>query len=298
MNIEHWGYAHKDAAGGGEFLATETADDAGLTEQRLDCGITAGNGSCVATGGPTSALATSRLDGCNAASFLDKVAGMEEQLVGVADVLDIEQFYVRIGLGVEVLVHVLQHILDAYLLSVAYTPDTVELQALDDGTLQNENGCSTRAADKVNALGVERRNGFGEYRMVVACEQSYTVGPYECCPILFAGVQDALFQQGTCLCLLAKSGRDDDERLGTLFARQQIYGIRAQFGRHHQDGQLGGGKLASIVKHPDALHLVFLGIYHTQGALIATLQDVTYHGSTGFVYIVRASYNDNALRVK
>ena len=43
------------------------------------------------TGGrPTAALAGTRLDGCNATTLADEVAGIEKQFVGVGDVFDIE----------------------------------------------------------------------------------------------------------------------------------------------------------------------------------------------------------------
>ena len=50
------------------------------------------------------------------------------------------------------LVHILQHVFDADLLTIADTPHTVELQSLDDGTLQDKHGCSTRATDEIGAL--------------------------------------------------------------------------------------------------------------------------------------------------
>ena len=70
---------------------------------------------------------------------------MEQQLVGIRDVLDIEQLDLRVGLRIEVLVHILQHVLDTDLLAVADRPHAVELKALDDGTLEDEDGRSTRA---------------------------------------------------------------------------------------------------------------------------------------------------------
>ena len=50
------------------------------------------------------------------------------------------------------LVHILQHVFDADLLTVADTPHAIELQSLDDGTLQDKHGCSTRATDEIGAL--------------------------------------------------------------------------------------------------------------------------------------------------
>ena len=77
---------------------------------------------------------------------------MEQQFVGVGDILDIEQFHLRVVLGIEMLVHILQHVFDADLLTIADTPHAIELQSLDDGTLQDKHGCSTRATDEIGAL--------------------------------------------------------------------------------------------------------------------------------------------------
>ena len=52
---------------------------------------------------------------------------MEEQFVGIGDILHIQQFDGRVGVGIEVFVHILQHILDANLLTVADRPHRVEL---------------------------------------------------------------------------------------------------------------------------------------------------------------------------
>lgn len=60
---------------------------------------------------------------------------MEQQAVGVADALDIEQLYLGVRFGVELLVHVLQHIFHADLFGIAHRPYGVELQALGHGTL-------------------------------------------------------------------------------------------------------------------------------------------------------------------
>ena len=63
---------------------------------------------------------------------------MEQQFVGVRYVLYVQQLHLRVGLGVEVLVHKLQHVLNAYLLAVADAPHRVELQALGHGRLKDE----------------------------------------------------------------------------------------------------------------------------------------------------------------
>ena len=52
------------------------------------------------------------------------------------------------------------------------------------------------------------------------------------------------------------------------------------------------------MKNLDALHLVFLGIDDAQGALIAALQEITYDSATGLMDIIRATDDDNGLRVQ
>ena len=56
------------------------------------------------------------------------------------------------------IVHVLQHILDADLLAVTDAPDAVELQSLDDSTFENEHRRGTRAGNEINAQRIQMRD--------------------------------------------------------------------------------------------------------------------------------------------
>ena len=219
---------------------------------------------------------------------------MEEQLVGIADVLDIEQLHLRIGLGVEVLVHILQHILDADLLAVAYRPHAVELQTLDDGTLQDEYRCGSAAADEIGSHGVEIRNGQGEHAVVVAVQETDAVGSDEGGPILFTGVEDALFEFGTSLRLLTESCGDDDEGPGLFLLRQQLHIVGTEPGSHHEDGQFGRGYLTGIVESLDTLHFVFLGVYNAQGPIVTATNQIAYDRAAWLMYVVGAADDDNA----
>ena len=201
----------------------------------------------------------------------------------------------RISIGIEVLIHILQHVLDAYLLTITDRPNAVELQTFYDGTLENEYRCCARPTDKVYALGIQGRNGFGEHRVMVASQESDTVGTNECSTILSTSVDDALFHRGTFLRLFAKACRDDDESLCAFLLRQQFDVIGAQLGWNDKDGQFGWRQFAGVVKHLDALHLVLLGVHHTQGSSIASLQEISYDSATGFVYVVRPSDDNNTL---
>ena len=122
-------------------------------------------------------------------------------------------------------VHVLQHVLDTNLLAVTDGPDAVELQTLNDGTLEDEYRRGAGARDEIDTLGIERGDGFGEYRMVVAGKQSDAVGADERGTILFAGIEDALFHDSTRLGLFTETRRDDDERPCALVACQQFDSI-------------------------------------------------------------------------
>ena len=131
----------EDAAHGGEFFARVAAHDACLAEEGLDGRVAGGDRARMTGGSTASALGGTCLDGGDATALADETAGVEEQFVRVTDVLDIEQFDLGVGLGVEVLVHILQHILDADLFAVADAPHAVEPQALDDRTLEDEDRC-------------------------------------------------------------------------------------------------------------------------------------------------------------
>ena len=289
------GGQREDTAHGGQLLAGETSHDAGFAEEGFHGGVARGDGAGVRRGGTAATLRTAGLDGGDAASLADERCGMEEQLVGVGDVLDIEQFHLRVGGGVEMLIHVLQHIFNAYLLAVADTPDRAELQALDDGRLKDEYGGGTTAADEIHTLGVELGDGLGEHAVVPLVEQADAVRTNQRSTVSLATVEDALFQRRTRLCLLAKTGGDDDEGFHSFRRGQQLHVVGTILGGHHENGQLRGRYLLGIMEYLDALHLVFLRVDDAKGSLKTTLYEVANHGSTGLVYIIGASDDHDAL---
>ena len=130
---------------------------------------------------------------------------MIEQLVGVAYILDIQQLHQRVMLGIEMLVHIFQHRLNAYLLAIAHAPHTIEGQALGHSTLKDEDCRSSRATDEINALGIEMGDGTGEDAVVPTGEQTYTVGTYQRTAIALTGVEDALLKDSTLLGLFAET---------------------------------------------------------------------------------------------
>ena len=125
------------------------------------------------------------------------------------------------------LVHILQHILDANLFPVTDGPNAVELESLDDGTLQNEDSSGAGAADKIDPLRMQLGNRLREDAMMVAIEQSDAVRTYQCSPILLARVENALFHLSPCLGLFAKACRDDDKGTCLFVTCQQFHRVRA-----------------------------------------------------------------------
>ena len=220
---------------------------------------------------------------------------MIQQFIGVGNILDIQQLHQRVALSIEMLVHILQHGLDAVLLAIADRPHAVKLKSLAHGTLEDENGRSARAADEVGPLGIQMGNRLGEDRMVPAVEQADAVGTNQGTAILLAGVEDALLEEGALVGLLAEAGRYNNERANVFLLGQILYLVRTELGSHHQDGQVRGRQFLGIVEGLNALHLVLFGIHNTQGAIITTTQQITHHGTAWFMYIIRAANDDNAL---
>ena len=142
---------------------------------------------------------------------------MIEQFVRIGNVLDIEQFDVRVTLRIEVLVHILQCILDTNLLAVADAPDGIERQALDDRRFEDEHRRGTTARNKVRALGIELGNRLGKHTVIPCVHHSDAVRSDERTTILLASVEDVLLALGTFGGLFAETCRDDDEGAHLLF---------------------------------------------------------------------------------
>ena len=112
----------------------------------------------------------------------------------------------RIALSIEMFVHVLQHVLDAYLLAVTHTPNGIEGEALGDTRLKDKHSRSARTADEIGSFWIERGNGFGKYAVVMTVEQTYTIGAYQRTLILLTSVKNFLLHFCTFLGLFAKAG--------------------------------------------------------------------------------------------
>ena len=245
-------------------------------------------------GGTRATLAGARLDGRNTTTLTNQTAGVEQQFVGVRDVLDIKEFYFRIRLRVEVLVHILQHVLDTNLFAVADAPHTIELETLDDGTLEDEDRCGTRAGDKVDTLRIQVWDGEREDTMVVAVQKSDAVRTNQRRTVFLTRVEDALLQDSPRLRLLTESGRDDDKGFGALLLAEVVHIVGTELRRHHQHGEIRLGDILHIVESLDSLYFVFLGVYDVQVTTETTTDNITYDRATRLMYVVRAANDDDA----
>ena len=110
----------KDTTHRSQFLAAVTTHDACFTEQGFYGRVAGGDGSRMARCRPAATLARTSFDSGYATTLSDEARCVEEQFVGIGDVFNIEQLHGGVGFWIEVLVHILQHVLDANLFSVAY----------------------------------------------------------------------------------------------------------------------------------------------------------------------------------
>ena len=82
----------KDTSHRRQFLPRETAHNTRLTEQSLHRRVTAGNGSCMTGCRPAATLRGSSLNSGNLTTFSYQRTGMEQQFVGIRDILNVQQF--------------------------------------------------------------------------------------------------------------------------------------------------------------------------------------------------------------
>ena len=218
---------------------------------------------------------------------------MEEQFVWIGDILDIQEFDLGIGLRIEVLVHILQHILNANLFAIADAPHTVELQAFDDSTLQDEHRRRTRAADEVNPLRIQVWDREGEHTMVIAVQQTNAVRTDQGSPILFTGIQDALFEQRALMRLLTEACRDNHKRPDTLLTTEVFDIVGTEPRSHHKHSQIRLWQILHIVTGFDTLHVVFLRVDDVEFSLITAIDDVSDDCTTRLVHIIRAANHDD-----
>ena len=201
----------------------------------------------------------------------------------------------RVGVGIERVVHVLQHVFNADLFTITNAPNRTELESLDDCRLEDEDGCGARTRDEVDALRIKLWNRLRKDAVVPRVEHSDAIRTDESAPITLASVEDALFEFGSGFCLFTESSGDDNESTDTFLGSQHIYIVGAETCRDDKDGQLGFGDVVGVVIGFDALNLFFLGIHDAQQTLVSTADEISNDGTSRLVCVIRASDDNNAL---
>ena len=134
--------------------------------------------------------------------------------------------------------------------------------------------------------------------MVPTGEQADAVGTNERTAVLLADVEDLLFQQGTLVGLFAEACRYNNERAHELFLGQIVYIVGAEACCHDEYGEVGGRQFLDIVEGAYALHFVLFRVDDAQRALVVAAYEVSYYGTARLVSIVRASDDNDTLRLQ
>ena len=288
------GFQRKNTSDRRQLLAAEAADDPRLAEERLDGGIGAGDGPRVRRGRPLPRLGAPGLDGGDAAALADERRGVVEQLVRVSNLFDIKHLDRRVQHGVEVLIHILEYLLDAYLLGVAHGPYRRETQSLRQGRLNDEQRRPAGAGDEIDSLGVELGNGLGKDAVVACVHHADAVRADERGAVVRAGVQHLPLEGAAFGCFLAKTGRDDDEGADALVARQDLDGLGARLAGDGDDGELRRRDVAYRGVRADALDVGLVPVDDAQLAGVFPVQKVAREPSARLVDVVRAADHDDA----
>ena len=128
---------------------------------------------------------------------------------------------------------------------------------------------------------------------MLTVQQSDTVWSDQGRSVLFAGIEDALFQEGPLVGLLTEAGRDDHEGPDALLATEILHIVGTVFGCHHEYCQIGLWQFLHIVTGLDALYVVFLRVDNPKFTLIAPVDDVSDDRTTGLMDIIGAANHDD-----
>ena len=199
---------------------------------------------------------------------------MEQQTVRVTDTFNIEQFYFRIFICLEILVHILQHIFHTYLLGIPHRPDRIELQSFCHRTLQNKDCRCTGTGNQIYSLQAQLRNRLTEYAVMPRVHQPDAVRPDQRSTVCIHRCQNPFFEQCTFVRLFAKTGRENDKCLRLLSARQRFYHIRTQRRRNGKNRQIGIGYVFGIGKRRNPLHFRLLRVDGTKFTTITTIDKI------------------------
>ena len=223
---------------------------------------------------------------------------MEQQTVRVTDTFNIEQFYFRIFICLEILVHILQHIFHTYLLGIPHRPDRIKLQTFCYGTFQNENSSRTGAGYQIDSLRMQLRNGLTEHTMMPGIHQSDAVRPYQGSTVLIYRFQNTVFQQSALMCLFTESGGENDKRPYLLLSCKHFHGIRTHLCGNSEYRKFRIGNVLHISISCYTLYFCLFRIHGTKFTGITTINKVTQDSASRLVHIIGCSHHYNTGRTK
>ena len=192
----------------------------------------------------------------------------------------------------------LQHVLDAQLGTVAHRPNAVELQAIAHAVFLDEHSCCTTARNKIDALGVKRRDGRVEAASIVHVEEAGAVGPDERAADRVNRINDMFLDFSAFVALLRETCTDNDEAFAPFLFGQHINGLGAKLGGNAKNGTFHLRKVIHLGIALNALNLSFFGIHGINRATERALQKVLQCFSTGFVDVGRSTAHYDAFRVE
>ena len=120
------------------------------------------------------------------------------------------------------------------------------------------------------------------------------VGADERGAVAVDGLEDAVFEHGSLVCLFAESGGKDDEGTHVLLGRQRLHRVGTHRGRNGQYGQVGVGNVFHVGIGADALYFLFFGVDGTQLTCVAAADEVLQDGPSGLVHIIGCTHHDDA----
>ena len=128
---------------------------------------------------------------------------------------------------------------------------------------------------------------------MLTVQQTDTVRPNQGSLVLFAGIEDALFQKGALMRLLTEAGGDNHEGPDALLPTEIFYVVGTELRSHHEYSQIGLWQVLHIMTGLDALHVVFLRVDNTEFTLKAPVDDVSDDRTTGLMDIIGAANHDD-----
>ena len=289
---------HEHAANGGQLLTVLAAHNTSFAEQGIHSGIVGSQSARMRRSSTRAGSRATALDGRDVASLVDEAAAMPKQPLRVADLFHIKHDDARRLLGVEGLVQVLQHVLDAQLGTVAHCPNAVELQAVAHTVLLDEHSCCATARDEINTFGVERRDGCVEAAGIVHVEEAGAVGSDERAADRVNRINDMFLDFSAFVALLREACTDDDKAFCAFLQGQRIDRGRTILGGNGQNRAIHLRQVINLGITFNTLNLSFFWVHGINLSLEGAVHKVKQGFSARFMDVGGGSNDHDAFRVQ